>query len=228
MSNKLKIGSRCRVIYGANKGRVCKIIEEVNENGCRDFFIEYQNGERDFPSEKNLEPLKPSLDTLFVGDMVVDEAGERRILGICGEAIFISARDKHTVGMIHYWTIEDLKELGYTLKESSAGKAEPLVSGADIKGCECLGDYEDKSLMCDMCKGSKEKFPYGSFPGEERVCKKCVFEDGKVVSLNSAGNCGSCGNPVGTAILSDPITINNKKYNLADVVEKIKSLKEIK
>ena len=148
------------MIYGANKGRVCKIIEEVNENGCRDFFIEYQNGERDFPSEKNLEPLKPSLDTLFVGDMVVDEAGERRILGICGEAIFISARDKHTVGMIHYWTIEDLKELGYTLKESLAGEAEPLVSGAEVSvGHEVRICDPDVGRVCAECKETGEAEP---------------------------------------------------------------------
>lgn len=60
----------------------------------------------------DLEPVKKTLDTLEVGDIVEDENGKRKVLGVCGEVYFMSRQDDFDPYSLGF-TAKQLKDDGF-------------------------------------------------------------------------------------------------------------------
>ncbi len=136
------------------EGRVVKIID-FSGDGYR---LEFQNGQRDILTDDVLELLEPSLDTLFVGDVVVDFGVEKKISGICGGIVFIKelpiriGEDTFKgKGAVVGYTIKDLKDKGYTLKQSPEGSEDDVC---EDKGRHCW-DRNHPCVDCCFCHDPK-------------------------------------------------------------------------
>jgi len=60
------------------------------------------------------------IEDLEIGTMLVNYNGEKRVLGVCGEVVFLS--DYKLRGYSGGWAIEELKRHGFTIKP----KSEPI------------------------------------------------------------------------------------------------------
>ena len=60
------------------------------------------------------------IEDLEIGTILVDSQGDRRVLGVCGEVAFLS--DRLLRGYHEGYTVEELKQYGYTIKP----KPEPI------------------------------------------------------------------------------------------------------
>lgn len=214
MKTELKVGDRVRVKNSSllNFNRIARIIKLGRWTG-----VEFQNGERIEVACENLELLEPSLDCLFVGDVVVRdytkrEAGkiyianedETEILGICGKLAlghFMLGSGKF-VSML---TVDCLKELGYALKGSEGdGTRNPF------KICR-HPSYNFISGECNICSH------------QEKMCIR-----GTVNCEDLHSNCEALQENLEpcSSLKCETIKIGGKKYNEQEVIERCKSLKE--
>lgn len=66
--------------------------------------------------EQDLESVRKDWDNLQVGDILVDkEENEDRVIGVCGEAIFIGYVDGSRAAN-YYYTAAELRKGGWTIK----------------------------------------------------------------------------------------------------------------
>ena len=91
----------------------------------------------------DLKPLAPNIEDVYVGAIIENEYGKRRVLGICGEVVFISVKGNPNT----YWggyTVDDLKCYGYKLvPEDPTDEVEITVDGKtkviSRKSAEAMG-----------------------------------------------------------------------------------------
>lgn len=86
------------------------------------------------------------MKNLKQGDIIVDEYGEREVLGVCGRIVFISHEDEFGVADSIIYTIEELIEGGYTIKEEEC-PCDNLENGDVIR----IG----KNGCCVVCGSSR-------------------------------------------------------------------------
>ena len=61
------------------------------------------------------EEIDP-LGGLKVRDIIVSNSEERKVLGICGEVVFVSCANDFTTATSSYYTVEELRRKGYSIK----------------------------------------------------------------------------------------------------------------
>ena len=160
--NKLKMGDRVKVIEGLYKGKVVKVVRADHphsQNIIPTIRGELQNGIMHYFCISDLELLQPSLDTLFVGDLVFDEDGVRVcVLGVCGEVIFLSADNHIYIG--YSTTITEMKKDGYKLKNSDTlhlPKDTAPMCFRGTKGCEACNWRESEIGYYSPCPEHDEE-----------------------------------------------------------------------
>ena len=74
-----------------------------------------------------------AIEDIYQGAIIVCSDGDKRkVLGICGEAVFLSKRDEYTDAERFYYTISELKRAGYTLLPEEPIE-EPSLIGEEVK-----------------------------------------------------------------------------------------------
>ena len=133
---KFKIGDQVRVIKEHDYFEIGEILT-VDEDDFPPRCISEKTGKRWAVSENKLELVEKTLDTLEVGDVLVDKDGsECQVLGVCGRVIFLSLfNDFDMAG--DYYTKEELKSRGYKLKQPDQPQTPKQMTHAEIE--EALG-----------------------------------------------------------------------------------------
>jgi uncharacterized protein YodC (DUF2158 family) len=116
--NKFNVGDRVRVesggtyCYGGYDGVVGQVLSSEMYS-----YVKLQSGQvRAFP-EDDLTKVEPSLDTLMLGDVLVDNTDDylRTVQGLMGNIVFYT----HSNGESYFESIEELKEYSWKLKSAS-------------------------------------------------------------------------------------------------------------
>lgn len=81
---------------------------------------------------KNAKPLPQSnprtiKDGLVEGDIICNDNGSCKVLGVCGEAIFLSTVSNYDKTGACYYTLKELIEGGYTLEQEVNQQVEELT-----------------------------------------------------------------------------------------------------
>lgn len=81
---------------------------------------------------KNAKPLPQSnprtiKDGLVEGDIICNNNGSRKVLGVCGEAIFLSRFNEFNQAGVHYYKLEELIGNNYTLEQEVNQQVEELT-----------------------------------------------------------------------------------------------------
>ncbi len=95
-------------------------------------------------SDKMLEPAEKTLDSLCAGDFIDNEHGTRKILTKMSACYLLSTYEKYTRADSWY-TVDDLKRLGYSLVEPDVSEPTIEINGkkyikADVE--EAIKDLE--------------------------------------------------------------------------------------
>lgn len=118
----LKVGDKFKVIDGNensthNYYRLGEIITLVEDDGSSNPFFQRKSGDRICTSFRSLEPYKKDLDNLEVGDILIDNEGnERMVLGISDLVFHMSSEDDLDVAYGNF-TLAEFKRDGWRLKE---------------------------------------------------------------------------------------------------------------
>jgi len=156
-ANKFKVGDKVRVreglVVGKFYGDMCcypfmdKIGGEIlTVDSVQNIY--YGVKENDcYWSDEMLEPAEKTLDNLRAGDFINNEHGTRKILTKMSACYLLSTYEKYTRADSWY-TVDDLKRLGYSLVEPDVSEPTIEIDGkkykkADvkkaIKGLEAIG-----------------------------------------------------------------------------------------
>lgn len=115
-------GSCWYVCQNKFDGADCK-----NKQGYKYSFVLYEDG-----SNFKLKEKKMGLENLKVGDVIVNKVGDKKkVLGICGEVYFMSAKDNFNVYYSGY-TLHDLKKDGYKVYTGPTPQPDPTADILDV------------------------------------------------------------------------------------------------
>lgn len=110
--NKLQKGQVVRITQGPHEGYAARTLDA--DDMAR--LVELQNGTRNLMPEIYLTPIPRTLETLFVGDVVVDKDGdERTVLGVAGRVYLLSCPGYPDGASDVPSTADDLKRNGYKI-----------------------------------------------------------------------------------------------------------------
>lgn len=133
---KFKKGDRVRATRNISltpvKAGAVGTVDDDNDD-CPYVIWDGFEGDNRWPAleETELELLNPSWDNLQVGDILIDDDGdEHRVLGVCGEIIFVSDSDDHRESYL-YNTAYEFQQGGWTIKGSEPTTTE--LTMADIE-----------------------------------------------------------------------------------------------
>jgi len=136
-----KVGDKIKITkgWGTAKHYINQIVEIIETNGSNWVMVEANNGNRfglDSSYNKDMwEHAEKTWDTLEVGDVIVDKDGdERKILGVCGEAVFVSQFgdfDNFHTGIGK----KELQKIGYKIKDATEETPEYTMEEA----CDKMG-----------------------------------------------------------------------------------------
>lgn len=123
-----KVGERVRVVKcsagdSEHEGRV-GVLE-----GKYDNEVVFDDG--DSCVAKEIERAAKDLDHLEVGDVLVKNTTERKVLAVLGDVIGVSFCDNHN-GFYEWVTVYQLKDLGYTVNAATE-PTETVMTIAEIE-----------------------------------------------------------------------------------------------
>ena len=133
--SEFKIGSRVRVkcsddIY---PGFIGKIIDDDDEYS---WVVLFNNGQQSWCDDYELEHVAPSLETMIIGDIVVNDIGnEAKVLEVGVNSFLRSYWDGFNKAADSWHTFAEAKKLGWKVKGQVEEK--PEFTFAEI--CERLG-----------------------------------------------------------------------------------------
>jgi hypothetical protein len=129
---KFKAGDRVRVHSNRYEGIPATrgagtICRESSAYGGR-WEINLDDGQQLGYRVDEIELLEKTLDNLEVDDVLVNEDGnEKTILGVCGKVYLTSAyKNPNSAGSMY--TVQELKDAGYTIKGQTAEPVEMTVA----------------------------------------------------------------------------------------------------
>lgn len=74
-----------------------------------------------------LRVLSTDIEDVYEGAIIVNKNGKRKVLGICGEVVFISLMNDYKEYSCSY-TIDELKEFGYTIVPETPIEKEKMIT----------------------------------------------------------------------------------------------------
>ncbi len=128
-----------KLTFEDGKWYICQDVK--NGSSCRDkkgyryswYFQQYPNGTYS-DGVTDLRPFSPDIEDVYKGAIIESPAGKRKVLGICGEVVFLSRLDFVPEDFEKYGgavTISELKEQAYKLVLPEEPKSEEMI---DIDG----------------------------------------------------------------------------------------------
>jgi hypothetical protein len=130
INDRVKIINRDSVFYGL----VGKIIDR---SGYTNYLtaVKFNNGMSDSFEEEDLQPVKPSFDTLLVGDIIDDGDNEAKVLEVGATSFLISFWADFN-GADCWVTFEEAKAKGWKVKGQEEEDEEDEINAHKIAGRE--------------------------------------------------------------------------------------------